>query len=73
VLPDDLEDSDQQVHAPLECLDSAELRHVGRGVEVLDPAAEVHDQRHPVVDVDLVGRDNGETLLKVVREPDDVG
>jgi hypothetical protein len=66
VLPDYLEDSDQQVHASLKCLDSAELRHVRRSVEVLDPASEVHDQRHPVVDVDLVGSDNGETLLKVV-------
>ena len=38
MFPDHLKDANQQIHAPLKSLDSAQLRNGRGGVEMLDPA-----------------------------------
>lgn len=70
MLPNNLQDFDEQIHASLEGLDSTQLWNIGRAVEVLDPAAKVHNQRHPIIDVDLIWCDNRVARLKIVCEAD---
>lgn len=72
VLPDHLYDPDQEIHASLECLDSAQLWNVRRIVEVFDPTAQVHDQGDPAINTDSFRSDHRESFFELVREGNDV-
>lgn len=70
--PHYLKDSDEKVDAALKGLNPAELWYGRCGVEVLHPAAKIHDHSNPIVDKDRFWSNVHYTVLKHVKEADDV-